>query len=498
MEQLSAVSLENGTSGNELPFQKPVASPKEFQKSLTAATSGKGTTSKTLHNSPDSEKVEDPKDERQETPDELAAALFFTGFLTAVQEQAPAKEVLQLTEVELVDMNISKSQDTTMTTAGGSAEGVDFFENETMSMQLTADAKSGIAAERQDNTEQQATSMKDEVAGTELKQSVLSKESQMTKTPQASLEGGKNPIEHVESTVGQTVHAKDEKDTKTNKEMQAILTAATQTSVNKTESQMTETFLPTGRFLTASWQAEKNTPGEATGLETPMQDLQNLAAEPELEAGQPSKAGFSLNDSHIDTDISQILLTQSTDFVDEEPKAVNNSETKIHDSPLFNGMLNGMQQKVAEPTGVERQQTVQMVKEVLTELTETVKSGSHRSSAEVSISPERMGTIRIKLEMTDNVLSTKILVDSLKVHELLNGSIQQLTDNLNRQQIQLGEVSIQLNNNGEMGFNFAERQAQEQRKQRPRQMGTVTVGETALLKAEENTVMQPGRLSILV
>ncbi len=193
----------------------------------------------------------------------------------------------------------------------------------------------------------------------------------------------------------------------------------------------------------------------------------------------------------------QAVSSHQTDVAAEEPTVNNLKEHKVQEQPLFNGIMTGTQTEVSETTGVRRQQLAQAVKEVIAETMETFKTGK-QSSAEVNISPGRMGNIQIKLELIDNVLSTKMVVDSLKTHELLTGSLQQLTDNLNRQQIQLGEVTIQLNTNGETGFSFAEGQTQEQRKQMPRQTGTIATATASLTKSEEATGKQPGRLSILV
>lgn len=483
MEQLSVVSLETGTGGSGLPFQNPAASPKEFRKSLTAATSEKEKTNKNVHNSSDSEKVEDSKDETEETQkttEDPAAALFFTGFLTAVQEQTSEKSAIQLTKVENADENSSQQLDTAILTSSDAADRGHSFKKEAAFAQLTEDTKSSSIVAGQSILPRDSEKSGAELKQPSAKQAALLAESLMS-----------TPVHD------QIVNGNEEKGKKMSKETEALITAKAAVSVANTESQTAETFLPTGRFMSANWKTEKELPEQMAGSETQKNHLQDLATELELETVQPSKEGPFIDDSQFGKDISQTLAPPSTDLAGEEPQAANMSESKIQDSPLFNGVLNGMQQGVSESTSAARQQTVQMVKEVIAEITETFKSSS-QSSAEVSISPERMGTIRIKLELTDHVLSTKIVVDSLKTQELLNGSIQQLTDNLNRQQIQLGEVMIQLNTNGEMGFNFAERQAQEQKKQQPCQAGTVTVGETALLKAEENTVTQPGRLSILV
>ena len=120
-----------------------------------------------------------------------------------------------------------------------------------------------------------------------------------------------------------------------------------------------------------------------------------------------------------------------------------------------------------------------------------------QSSAKVTISPEGMGDISISLELKDHVLSTKIIVDSVKVQELLTGGVPKLSDNLNQHSIQIGEVSIQLASSEQRGSLFDQKQHKKgQQTKRNTIKGSFVENVPAKAAPESNGTSS--RLSILV
>ena len=476
MEQLSTVSLETEASG--LPAQKQAVLPKEFQKNLTAATLQKEKPGKNIHNSPDSKKVEEQRDEADETSSEADAALFFSGLLTAIQEQPMKQEAALLTAVE------SSVTEPPLLTAVTSV--------------LAEQAMTEVDL-------QQVTTWQEGKASETVEQVLIKKEALSTENLLPTKVQSSAGSEQKAAGAFVSVSDEEQENKKWIKEEKSLSTMEVQVTAVQSEKQLTESVLPTGRFMTENWKAEKDTAASKAELEhqvpvkedSQIKNSQTFLSEADLETGQISKASSTSAESVVKKENLQAVSSHQTELAAEEPTVNNLKDHKVQEQPLFNGLMTGTQTEVSETTGVGRQQVAQAVKEVIAETMETFKTGK-QSSAEVNISPGRMGNIQIKLELIDNVLSTKMVVDSLKTHELLTGSLQQLTDNLNRQQIQLGEVTIQLNTNGETGFSFAEGQTQEQRKQMPRQTGTIATATASLTKSEEATVKQPGRLSILV
>ena len=120
-----------------------------------------------------------------------------------------------------------------------------------------------------------------------------------------------------------------------------------------------------------------------------------------------------------------------------------------------------------------------------------------QSSAKVTLSPEGMGDISISLELKDKVLSTKIVVDSLKIQELLTGSVPRLSDNLNRHSIQIGEVTIQLATSEQNSSHFDQKQHKKSQ-QSKRNMDRGLFTKSAPIHTTSETNKKTGRLSILV
>ncbi|WP_414839005.1 flagellar hook-length control protein FliK [Carnobacterium sp. TMP28] len=120
-----------------------------------------------------------------------------------------------------------------------------------------------------------------------------------------------------------------------------------------------------------------------------------------------------------------------------------------------------------------------------------------QSSAKLTLAPEGMGDISISLELKDNVLTTKIVVDSLKIQELLTGNVPRLSDNLNRHSIQIGDVTIQLATSEQNGSRFDQKQQKkEQQSKRMIDRGSFTKSAPMNITPEINK--KTGRLSILV
>lgn len=143
-----------------------------------------------------------------------------------------------------------------------------------------------------------------------------------------------------------------------------------------------------------------------------------------------------------------------------------------------------------------RQKVTYEVNQLISKESEQVQAKG-QSSAKVTISPEGMGDISISLELKDHVLSTKIIVDSLKVQELLTGGVPKLSDNLNQHSIQIGEVSIQLASSEQQGSLFDQKQhKKEQQIKKNTPKGSYVESAPKKVAPEANGTL--GRLSILV
>ena len=277
------------------------------------------------------------------------------------------------------------------------------------------------------------------------------------------------------------------------------------------ENEMVGSILPTGRFLTAEWKNDRMAvnqltakPSDSTG--TSLNKVLDDASQPsealsDNELLQPQNLATVESKLNVLTEpvLNETLLKKSisrmTDLENAET-ALQGAEMDmdgqtIHQQPLFEATA-VKQSNVVEPI---RQASIQMINEVVLEQAEAVLSGK-QSVAHVTLTPVKMGEVKITVELTDNVLLTKIVVDNLETRELLTTGMHHLTDKLDRQNIRLGELTIQLNENATAGFTSQERQQEGQ--QKSFESPQLNFSDNEILKTEEKSEIDTGRLSILV
>ncbi|WP_029276049.1 flagellar hook-length control protein FliK [Carnobacterium jeotgali] len=279
------------------------------------------------------------------------------------------------------------------------------------------------------------------------------------------------------------------------------------------ENEMVGSILPTGRFLTAEWKNDRMAvnqltakPSDSTGtslnkvLDDASQPSEALSdnelLQPQNLATVESKLNVLtepvLNETLLKKSISRMTDSENTETAMRVAEMDTDGQT-IHQQPPFEATA-VKQSNVIEPV---RQASVQMINEVVLEQAEAVLSGK-QSIAHVILTPAKMGEVKITVELTDNVLLTKIVVDNLETRELLTTGMQHLTDKLDRQNIRLGELTIQLNENATAGFTSQERQQEGQQKSFESPQMNFSDNEIEMLKTEEKAKIDTGRLSILV
>lgn len=288
-----------------------------------------------------------------------------------------------------------------------------------------------------------------------------------------------------------------------------------QTQVTAKENELTESILPTGRFLTAEWKNERvaanqiiSEPIDRTGnllSEVSSETVQTIGtSEATADNGQLQQPKFDTIENKFKVLMEPVVKETSL----KNPVSQNESKNSeaVTQVAEWDGQGKPIQQQpifeaasVKQPSVVEpvRQAVIQMVNEVVLEQAETVLSGK-QSVAHVTVTPEKMGEVKITVELTDNVLLTKIVVDNFETRELLTNGMHRLTDNLDRQNIRLGELTIQMNENTTAGFTSQERQGEEQNSRFRQQQTNYSNKEIETLKTEEKKDTDTSRLSILV
>ncbi|MBM6614695.1 flagellar hook-length control protein FliK [Desemzia sp. RIT804] len=154
---------------------------------------------------------------------------------------------------------------------------------------------------------------------------------------------------------------------------------------------------------------------------------------------------------------------------------------------------------ISESQSANQQVLSQAISEVILDQVTTLKDGQ-QTIARLSLTPETLGHIKIELKMVDQKLQTTIVVESSETKALLDSSVQQLTTSLAQKNIQLQEMSIQLNLPQETNFTFAESHSQQNKQQQDNNQSAMYFGSVEDLKPQpvnEENNSTAGRVSIL-
>ncbi len=150
------------------------------------------------------------------------------------------------------------------------------------------------------------------------------------------------------------------------------------------------------------------------------------------------KGAVKIDGNEINTDFQDNLTTEThevtqTGIVDPFMK-----ELKITSNEF---MMNSLE-------GEYSNENLQKVNDSIIELIETTSDGD-TSVMKVKLYPEELGTVNVILHLEEGKVMAKILVDNESVKQLFQSKLSELNDNLNRQNIQLDEVHIDLNDQGD-------------------------------------------------
>lgn len=138
------------------------------------------------------------------------------------------------------------------------------------------------------------------------------------------------------------------------------------------------------------------------------------------------------------------LITKDKDRDVQENKWTNN--------PIRDFGKSSFNSKISIEDPVLFVDNIQAVNDSIIELVETNTIGDS-SIMKVRLNPEELGTVNITLKMEEGKLVAKILVDSDYVKQLFAGKINELSEGLSRQNINIEKIQIDLNTNLDHNLN---------------------------------------------
>lgn len=147
------------------------------------------------------------------------------------------------------------------------------------------------------------------------------------------------------------------------------------------------------------------------------------------------------------------VVGRHLDKVELDKFPMEERKIEVGDRELTSIDLIQRQPKIIEPkvdttlqSNVLSVENLEIVNNSMVHLMETsIEEGT--STMKVKLYPEELGSVDITLTMEEGKLIAKILVDNEQVKQLFANSMKELNQNLLRQEIYIGDVQIDLNNN---------------------------------------------------
>lgn len=212
--------------------------------------------------------------------------------------------------------------------------------------------------------------------------------------------------------------------------------------------------------------------------------------------------------------IEQVMFEQTTEEVSTGQDDLDiQSQLRMKVSGSFTDQLTAVPTQTANPqkeialpvmltsesSSKNQQVLTQAISEVIFDQSAGLKEGQ-QTTARLSLSPESLGNMKIEIQIREQQLYTKIVVESTETKELMDNSMKQLTASLAQKNIHLQEMTVQINLPQATDFSFAgssQHEAGNQDHAVPSRFTESTDNNTDSTVVEEETAASTGRLSIL-
>lgn len=168
---------------------------------------------------------------------------------------------------------------------------------------------------------------------------------------------------------------------------------------------------------------------------------------------------FSLEDDYIAVNevkapkVEELILKDTNNIVnplDDETIDIKNDDT-VGFSKWLNSNLEGtkgpnLASEINPQPKVISNENMQNVQDSIIKLMETTTEGN-TNVMKVQLYPEKLGAINITIKMENGRLIAKILVEDDYVKQLFAGKIEQLSNNLLKQNVNMEQIFVELNAN---------------------------------------------------
>jgi len=135
----------------------------------------------------------------------------------------------------------------------------------------------------------------------------------------------------------------------------------------------------------------------------------------------------------------------------------NKVEVKSEESLAYTEATNNFEEKLTEVKSeiVNKNQNIENPEEVIKQITEKAKFfiTEDKSEVVIKLKPDHLGKVSLKISIENGNISAKFLAESEKVREMLESNFNSLKDSLNKQGLNIQNLSVSVgNSNKERNF----------------------------------------------
>lgn len=143
--------------------------------------------------------------------------------------------------------------------------------------------------------------------------------------------------------------------------------------------------------------------------------------------------------------------------VEEENLRPKGNESRVSKDMIFNTYIQANKALEINPEILPEEQVllkenIQNINETIIRLVETTTEGQ-TSVMKVQLYPEDLGTVNVVLKMDKGKVSTRIIVDNDHIKQLFISKVNEISDNLVKQNISMDKVEVELNENLSLNAN---------------------------------------------
>lgn len=175
-------------------------------------------------------------------------------------------------------------------------------------------------------------------------------------------------------------------------------------------------------------------------------EMKGQDLEVEIQGMNPSNKYIS---ETIEDSVSYMSEEKDIEIVDKDVPISKDKDLKTENKTTFTDLSIGDKEfkqvvRVEGENNIVSRDNIQNISNSIIKLVETTTEGS-TSVMKVQLYPEDLGTVDVILKMDEGKITAKIIVESDHIKQMFNNKINELSENMIKQNIQVDKMEIELN-----------------------------------------------------